>query len=146
MSTPVQWLTNTRDWLDGHGKGAWIAAMVLGFIFFWPVGLITLFYMIGTNRMGKHCRNHYHRRRGFSSTGNTAFDNYRDETLKRLQDEQKAFNGFMENLRAAKDKAEFDQFMNDRANQTFEEPDEPTPAAASKTSGSTDFGGSPSFA
>lgn len=143
MSTPAQWLTNTRDWLDGHGKAAWISAMILGFIFFWPVGLITLFYMIGTNRMGKHCRTN--RRRGFSSTGNTAFDSYRDETLKRLQDEQQAFNGFMNNLRAAKDKAEFDQFMNDRENQTIDEPSEPK-AAASKSSGTTDFGGSPSFA
>jgi len=144
MSTPMQWLTNIRDWLDGHGKAAWICAMILGFIFFWPIGLITLFYMIGTNRMGKYCRSH--RRRGFSATGNTAFDSYRDETLKRLQDEQQAFNGFLNNLRAAKDKAEFDQFMDDRAKQDFDaDPSEAKPSAA-KSSVATDFGGSPSFA
>ncbi len=33
------WLSRTEAWLDDKGKGAWIAAMVLGFIFFWPVGL-----------------------------------------------------------------------------------------------------------
>ena len=144
MSTPIQWLTNTRDWLDGHGKAAWISAMVLGFIFLWPVGLVILFYMIGTNRMGKHsCRS---RRRNFGSTGNTAFDGYRDETLRRLENEQNAFQGFLENLRAAKDKAEFDQFMDDRANQSFDEPAETTEPSAPKTSAKTDFGGSPSFA
>ncbi len=145
MSKPAQWLTNARDWLDGHGKGAWLAAMILGFIFFWPIGLITLFYMIGTNRMGKCSNNRRRRRHGFSSTGNTAFDNYREETLKRLQDEQNAFNGFMENLRAAKDKAEFDQFMDDRSKQSFDETPEPSPAAT-KPEGPTNIGNSPSFA
>ncbi len=145
MSKPAQWLTNARDWLDGHGKGAWIATMILAFIFFWPIGLIVLFYMIGTNRMGKNC--YSRRRRGFSSTGNTAFDNYRDETLKRLQDEQNAFNGFMENLRAAKDKAEFDQFMDDREKQNFDETPEPAPApAAAKSDNAPNLGHSPSFA
>ena len=33
------WFTRTESWLDARGKGAWIAAMVLGFIFFWPVHL-----------------------------------------------------------------------------------------------------------
>ena len=32
----------TEHWLDLKGKGAWIAAMVSGFIFFWPVGLALL--------------------------------------------------------------------------------------------------------
>ena len=40
-----------RDWLDDRGKGAWIAAMVLGFIVFWPVGLALLAYMIWSKRM-----------------------------------------------------------------------------------------------
>ncbi len=144
MSKPAQWLTNTRDWLDGHGRAAWITAMILGFIIFWPVGLFTLFYMIGTNRMGKFCCSK--RRRGFGSTGNTAFDSYRDETLKRLQDEQKAFNGFLNNLRAAKDKAEFDQFMDNQANQSFDETPSDPPAASQKAQPATDFGGNPSFA
>jgi len=116
MNTPANFLEQGRDWLDGHGKKAWIATMILGFIFFWPVGLVTLFYMIGTNRMGK-CKNSrtWGRKHGFgTSTGNVAFDNYRSETLKRLEDEQSAFQSFLGNLRAAKDRAEFDQFMNDQ--------------------------------
>jgi hypothetical protein len=48
------------------------------------------------------------------SSGNHAFDEYRAETLRRLEDEQKDFSSFLERLRFAKDKAEFDQFMADR--------------------------------
>ena len=48
------------------------------------------------------------------ATGNTAFDTYREETLKRLEEERDAFVGFLTQLRAAKDRAEFDQFMTSR--------------------------------
>lgn len=115
MSTPANFLQQGQEWLDGHGTKAWIASMILGFIFFWPVGLILLFYMIGTNRMGKcgHKRK-FGRRGGFSSTGNTVFDAYRDETMKRLEDEQSAFRSFLDDLRNAKDRTEFDSFMNTR--------------------------------
>ena len=43
-----------------------------------------------------------------------AFDEYRAETLRRLEQEQREFCDFLERLRMAKDKAEFDQFMADR--------------------------------
>ena len=53
--------------------------------------------------------------RGFrSSSGNRAFDDYRDETLRRLEEEQREFKAFLDRLRHAKDKAEFDEFMADR--------------------------------
>jgi hypothetical protein len=48
------------------------------------------------------------------SSGNRAFDDYRSETLRRLEDEQKEFKEFLERLRFAKDRAEFDQFMSER--------------------------------
>ena len=48
------------------------------------------------------------------SSGNHAFDEYRAETLRRLEEEQNDFSSFLERLRFAKDKAEFDQFMADR--------------------------------
>ena len=48
------------------------------------------------------------------SSGNHAFDEYRAETLRRLEDEQREFLEFLERLRHAKDKAEFDQFMAER--------------------------------
>ncbi len=112
------WLINAESWLDARGKGAWIAAMVLGFIFVWPIGLALLFYMIWSNKFAMSCRKRHSRHAlKFSPTGNAAFDAYRDETLKRLEDEQSAFVGFMERLRQAKDKAEFDQFLAERRSQ-----------------------------
>ena len=51
------------------------------------------------------------RRREPPSTGNHALDENREETLRRLEDEQREFEDFLETLRHAKDKAEFDQFM-----------------------------------
>jgi hypothetical protein len=53
-------------------------------------------------------------RGGFSTSGNRAFDEYRVATLKRLEDEQREFRDFLERLRLAKDRSEFDQFMADR--------------------------------
>lgn len=109
-------LERSRDWLDARGRGAWIVAMVLGFIAFWPLGLALLVYMIWSNRMS-NC-NSWRRTRAprvtSGATGNAAFDTYRTETLRRLEDERSAFTAFLEQLRAAKDKAEFDQFMADR--------------------------------
>ena len=52
--------------------------------------------------------------RGFQSSGNRAFDEYREETLTRLEEEQREFRAFLDRLRKAKDKEEFDQFMADR--------------------------------
>ena len=49
-----------------------------------------------------------------TTTGNAAFDEYRAETLRRLEEEQNDFSSFLERLRFAKDKAEFDQFMAER--------------------------------
>ncbi|WP_371168906.1 DUF2852 domain-containing protein [Aliiroseovarius sp. 2305UL8-7] len=121
------WFARSEAWLDERGKGAWIAAMVISFIFFWPVGLALLAYMIWSKRMfSKSCNRHrstettawkdarYARRHGFSTSGNTAFDAYKAETLRRLMSEQEAFEAFLERLRAAKDKSEFDQFMDER--------------------------------
>ena len=48
------------------------------------------------------------------STGNRAFDEYRVETLRRLEEEARDFTSFLDRLRHAKDKAEFDQFMAER--------------------------------
>ncbi len=133
----------------------WIIATVLGFIFWWPVGLILLFCTLGGRRMscwgyGRHdgyqagwqggpppwvgLKRHWKRQmqewyrgqaqgsaqgpaqgpaqaQAYPSSGNRAFDEYRAETLRRLEEEQKEFGVFLDRLRFAKDKAEFDQFM-----------------------------------
>ncbi len=114
-------LARARDWLDARGRPAWIVAMVLGFILFWPVGLAFLFYILWSKRMNCNSwgrRGGQYRTRDFGRTGNTAFDSYREETLKRLEEERAAFTSFLDQLRAAKDQAEFDQFMASRAKGT----------------------------
>ena len=140
-----------HGWGWGHGpywhpffaaKPVLIAGMILGFIFWWPIGLVLLVAMLATGRFacGRHGRN----AGGWSygdapwtgwkswgggmrsppSSGNRAFDEYRAETLKRLEDEQKEFGEFLDRLRFAKDKSEFDQFMNERRNRPPEAPPE----------------------
>lgn len=119
--------------LDDIGKPAWIALMVVSFIIWWPIGLAILGFLLWSGRMGCGC-GHYGRmswherrerwreareewramRRGygrFPSSGNVAFDEYRAETLKRLEEEQREFSDFLNRLRRTKDKAEFDEFM-----------------------------------
>ncbi len=121
------WLSRAEMWLDARGKGAWIAAMVLGFVFFWPVGLALLAYMIWSKRMfNKSCavRKSSSFGRGVRPTGNSAFDSYKADMLKRLEDEQHAFEDFLERLREAKDKSEFDAFMDERAKAATSDPDE----------------------
>ena len=54
-------------------------------------------------------------RRHADSTGNSAFDDYRKETLNRLEEDQREFMEFLERLRRARDRAEFDQFMAERS-------------------------------
>jgi len=124
MTTLATWPSQAENWLDARGKGAWIAVMILGFVAFWPIGLAILAYMIWSKRMFTGCRASKFRhgaRHGFTSSGNTAFDAYKAETLRRLEEEQEAFESFLERLRAAKDKAEFDQFMEERARRAREE-------------------------
>ena len=112
--------------LEDMGRPARIALALVAFWFWWPVGLALLAYFAfgrhqarrmnwqfpaGMNRFG----------RGFSyaaPSGNRAFDEYRADTLRRLEDEQKEFVEYLDRLRQARDKAEFDQFMADRKRPT----------------------------
>jgi hypothetical protein len=121
--------------LDELGKPAWIALTILGFVTWWPLGLALLVYTFGSGRMT--CSNGRGVARwqgGVSpwqfgsgpmrsagtwwqptrSSGNRAFDDYREETLRRLEEEQQEFKDFLRRLRMAKDKAEFDQFLAER--------------------------------
>ncbi len=128
--------------------------MILGFIWWWPAGLLLLGFLVARGKFGRWRDRSYvgegqmfdgkrHADRwerkltrmqekmgrlrdrmervgsrgvglGPTSSGNSAFDDYRVETLKRLEDEQREFKDFLERLRFAKDRAEFDQFMADR--------------------------------
>jgi uncharacterized protein DUF2852 len=69
------------------------------------------------------------RGRGYrNSSGNRAFDEYRDETLRRLEEEQREFKQFLDRLRHAKDKAEFDEFMAERSHRRPGPADQPQSA------------------
>jgi len=61
------------------------------------------------------------------SSGNHAFDEYRTETLRRLEEEQREFKDFLERLRFAKDRTEFEQFMAERRGRTGTGPTGPAP-------------------
>ena len=151
-----------------------VILMILGFLWWWPLGLIVLAFLIARGRFGHgsrlsfagsgpmcdrennwdHGMDRWERKmahmqekmdrvrakmervtncgdwwrpasrgdwRRPASSGNRAFDDYRSETLKRLEEEQREFKEFLERLRFAKDRAEFDQFMNDRRNRPPEQ-------------------------
>jgi len=142
-----------------------LVLMILGFIWWWPIGLIILGFLIGCGRFGCWHRANYAgygpmggfghgmdrfenkmarmqermdrvRARmerfksrgdwwGPSPSGNRAFDEYRSETLRRLEDEQREFKEFLERLRFAKDRDEFDQFMAERRNRQQDPPAQP---------------------
>lgn len=114
-SAPKSWFAKAEDWLDSKGKGAWIAAMVLGFIFVWPVGFALLAYMIWSKKMfKKSCCTSTRPGQFMKPSGNSAFDAYKMDTIRRLSEEQESFEAFLKRLRDAKDKAEFDEFLADR--------------------------------
>lgn len=50
----------------------------------------------------------------FKNSGNAAFDEYRADTLRRLDEEREKFRDFLERLRRSKDKEAFDSFMSER--------------------------------
>lgn len=49
-----------------------------------------------------------------SSSSSQAFDEYRAETLRRLEQEEREFHEFLERARMAKHRDEFNQFMAER--------------------------------
>ena len=140
-----------------------IVLMILGFVWWWPVGLVILGFLLARRRYGfrqiyagegpmfdwshnsarwerrvaraqekvEQVRGRMERRCGSgawfapAASGNHAFDEYRSETLRRLEDEQREFKDFLGRLRVAKDRAEFDQFMAARR----EPPAPPAPEA-----------------
>ena len=146
---------------------------VLGFMWWWPIGLALLALFLARGRFGcwrhlsyagnepmwdgpidrNHGRDRWERKMtrlqekmdrvrdrmerfkgagdwfGPSTSGNRAFDEYRSETLKRLEEEQREFKDFLARLRFAKDRAEFDQFMAERRSHPFEPGSQPEPPA-----------------
>ncbi|MEZ5535791.1 MAG: DUF2852 domain-containing protein [Thiolinea sp.] len=116
---------------NGHcGSGKWsgmnIFAMVLGFIFFWPVGLVILFWILS----GRHVRDlpaavKRQWKRAFGGadsgapdTGNVVFNAYQQtqydrisEIKKEIRDRARRFGEFRADKRRRADEEEFSQFM-----------------------------------
>ncbi len=126
-----------------------IALMVLGFIIFWPLGLAMLAYILWGEYFGgstekaerwvqkqkdwaRDRRSRHSHQANWQSSGNAAFDDYRTEQLRRLEEERKhldeevrEFHEYMHNLRKARDREEFDRFMRDRRDARGNFHDEP---------------------
>ena len=121
---------------EGTGNPLTSLPWLAGFVIFWPVGLAILAYNIfaepgdftrfvdrAKEKMGAwhddHHRHHRPTRRSY--TGNAAFDDYREETLRRLDEERRrleeeieSFREFQEELKRKQDRDEFDRFMAER--------------------------------
>ncbi|MFC3060223.1 DUF2852 domain-containing protein [Paenirhodobacter populi] len=135
------WLSRALGWMDDRAPISWIAATVAVFTFGGPLGLLVLGFALFTGRF--RWRSSRRERSGFGCggrmnlhlsrpTGNRAFDSYKSETIARLEREQEDFEAFLIRLREARDKAEFDQYMEERARAAAtparsEAPDTPNP-------------------
>jgi hypothetical protein len=127
---------NTATATSVSCRGRWsalnIVLMVIGFAIFWPLGLAMLAWIIWGDEIARraeglkgHFRSFSERAPAFAGThlrdtGNVAFDEYREREMKRLEEERRKldamraeFNGFLKELRRAKDQEEFDRFMRD---------------------------------
>jgi len=133
---------------------------VLGFLWWWPIGLLLLAFFLSRGKFGSWRHLSYAGEAGIlnreqsgdrwerkmdrlhdklemlrakadrfrsrgdwfgpATSGNRAFDEYRSETLRRLEEEQREFKDFLARLRFAKDRAEFDQFMAERRRPPYE--------------------------
>ena len=113
-------------------RGLEIVGIVLAFIFFWPAALAYLVWKFLGYPVPNELKTFYEQnfssafasvRRaapsfGFAGSGNAAFDEYRRRELERLEEERrrldeeaKEFAAFVEELKRAKDREEFDGFM-----------------------------------
>lgn len=118
-----------------------IAAAVFGFMLYWPLGLAVIGFKFWQRRSGyqgdlfSFGREKWETAANFrwssfgsgwgamSSSGNRAFDDWRDGELARLEEErrklvaaEREFVDYMENLRRARDREEFERFMQERRN------------------------------
>ena len=125
--------------LESPWHPGWIAVTVLGFIIWWPIGLALLFFTLGSRKMGCFSRHDSDRwankmermqykmdrmrgrmeGRGWGfgppSSGNRAFDEYRTETLRRLEEEQQPGIGNDDDEPAVKARSKYSHGLNPSA-------------------------------
>ena len=123
-----------------------IALTILGFMVFWPLGLAMIAYIVWGDRLeafkaeanratdgvigqfrGMSARAGGLHGTPFGRTGNVAFDDWRDEEMKRLQEKREEltrmeaeFADYQRELRRAKDREEFDRFLRERDSKTVD--------------------------
>lgn len=116
-----------------------VCLMAAGFIVAWPLGLVALAYILWGDRMfvpdqtptdgqgfseggasGWNCCGLVYADQS-PSTGNSAFNDYRQRELdrlsaerRRLDDERREFDEFERELKRARDREEFDRFVRGR--------------------------------
>ena len=95
-----------------------IAATILAFIVWWPLGFAVLAYILWGGSVDQLLSDAVDQLKGLArpaaSSGNAAFDQYKAETLKRLEEEQAEFAEYVEKLRQARGQEEFERFMAER--------------------------------
>jgi len=116
--------------MDEYGKTAWLGLTVLAFWIAWPLGLVIFAFLVGSGRTRawredtRVSRGLWFNLRGAAegraswsgaaasqSSGNNAFDAYRKTELDHLEEQEREFKAFLNRLRQARDKEEFDKFM-----------------------------------
>lgn len=137
-------MNNTATAPRTCSRGRWtalnIVLMIIGFAAFWPLGLAMLAWIIWGDQIGakaeelkgqfrsfqERAPRFHNEAHGFRGrTGNAAFDEYREQELKRLDEERRKleamraeFESFLSELRRVKDQEEFDRFMRDFRNRS----------------------------
>lgn len=112
-----------------HRTSRWtpigIAAAVLGFAVWWPLGLAVIGYILWGGSIDElisdGVSNVKSMTRPRATSGNAAFNDYRRDTLRKLEEEQAEFNEYVKNLRHARDREEFERFMADRKTNVVED-------------------------
>ena len=118
-----------------------ILLMVVGFIAWWPLGLAMLAYILWGDRFEQMVTDAKAQFAGSGwvgkpvlagsasmrskATGNVAFDEFREREIRRIEEERRKldkmrdeFDGFLRDLRRARDQEEFDRFLNERGKQS----------------------------
>lgn len=110
-----------RGALDRRWHPVELTAMIVGFVLFWPIGLAILAWKKWM-RPADGGRQSMRPLTGPGDTGNSAFEDYKTAELARLEQErrrlfeaQEQFAAHLDRLKRARDRAEFDQFMAERA-------------------------------
>ncbi len=108
-------------------KSGWtpigVAALVLGFMAAFPIGLAVLAYILWGGRVDdlisdavdalKNAFNNGSHSPA-SSSGNAAFDEYKAATLRDLEQQQAEFADYVDQLRKTRDREEFEHFIKSR--------------------------------